>query len=601
MPNDLIPDQFEMQGRRIPLRCDFSAGRACRTVAIAVIAVSLLLLASGTAAFAGEPGIPPPDAPDADVSQLLRNRLEAAAATGRLTAAGAPIYSRLALPSFYLERGHALAWLDAGETATTAARELVAVLREAYRDGLEPSDYHLAEIDSLLAADPAPDAMHHHRVDLDLLLTDAFVTYGSHLLQGRVDPERLNAEWLANRRGADLAAALRDALAGDGVRETLAGLRPARLEYRHLCGALARLREIEAQGGWQAIPAGPTLRVGDQGPRVALLRQRLRASVDYATVAEVVNGDADGGPVAVDDHFTEALASAVKHAQWRHGLTVDGIVGPETLAELNVPLASRISQVRVNQERWRWLPQDLGRRHIRVNVAGFVTELWQDDQVVLELLSVVGTQYRQTPSFSGRLTYLVFSPMWHVPPGIAVRDQLPRIQRDPVGYLAGQRMTLLEIATNQPVDPAEVDWEALADHDFNRLYRLRQEPGPHNALGAVKFMFPNRYNVYIHDTPARDLFLRDKRDFSSGCIRIERPLELAESLLRDDPRWPRAAIEAAAQLGRETTVVLREPVPVHLLWWTAWADVEGRIHFRRDIYRRDGQVWAGLQEPPPRY
>jgi murein L,D-transpeptidase YcbB/YkuD len=277
---------------------------------------------------------------------------------------------------------------------------------------------------------------------------------------------------------------------------------------------------------------------------------------------------------------------------------VDGVVGRGTRSAMNVPARDRLRQVNINLERWRWLPDQLGARHIEVNIPGFEVRVVEQGEVVATHRAVVGRPYRATPMFSGTITYLVLAPYWHVPPTIAAQDKLPAIKADP-GVIARDRMTLLELGTDTPVDPATVDWASMTGAELNRRYRLRQDPGAFNALGHVKFMFPNRHNVYLHDTPSRDLFERTARDFSSGCIRVDRAMELAEFLLRDRPGWTRDRIDETVRAGVERTVPLVEPLPVHLLYWTAWMDEEDVPHFREDIYGRDEVVWRALTAPPP--
>jgi len=325
--------------------------------------------------------------------------------------------------------------------------------------------------------------------------------------------------------------------------------------------------------------------MGSEGPRVQALRARL-----------LPRGDGFVSDAA--EPFDPILAEAVHRFQLRHGLEADSAVGRLTLTALNVPAAERLRQVEINLERWRWLPADLGARHIEVNIPSFETRVVEDGRTVAVHRSVVGRPFRATPMFSGTMTYLVLSPYWHVPPTIAAVDKLPLIRANPA-VIAEDRMTLLDIATNRPVDPASVDWTNMTGADFNRTYRLRQDPGPHNALGAVKFMFPNRHNVYLHDTPSRSLFDLTARDFSSGCIRIDRPLELAEYLLRDRPEWTLARIDEVVRDGVERTVPLSEPIQVHLLYWTAWMDEDGAPQFREDVYGRDDVVWRALTAPPP--
>jgi murein L,D-transpeptidase YcbB/YkuD len=334
------------------------------------------------------------------------------------------------------------------------------------------------------------------------------------------------------------------------------------------------------------VPAGATLREGEAGERVDALIDRLIASNDLEDMPHPATFDA-------------TVALAVRRFQARHGLTDDAVVGQQTLHALNVPIQERIDQIIVNLERWRWLPEDLGDYYIIVNIAGFRLDVVENETSILDMRVVVGQPYRRTPVFSDRIRYLVLSPYWEIPPSIAVRDKLPLVKRDP-GYLATQGYELLSGWGDQEraIDPAEVDWSRVTAQNFS--YRMRQRPGPYNALGAVKFMFPNKFAVYLHDTPSRELFGQTARAFSSGCIRLERPFDLAELLLGDQADWTRSAIETAAGAGSEQTVRLTRPVPVHLLYWTAWTDPSGGvIQFRDDIYGRDDPVLRELREMPP--
>jgi murein L,D-transpeptidase YcbB/YkuD len=282
----------------------------------------------------------------------------------------------------------------------------------------------------------------------------------------------------------------------------------------------------------------------------------------------------------------------------RHGLTPDGLVGRVSLGALNAPIQDRIDETIVNLERWRWLPESLGNRHVIVNIAGFSLDVVEDAEVTMSMDVVVGRPYRRTPVFSGVISYLVLNPSWEVPSSIAAQDKLPLLRANP-GYLREQGYTLLRGwgADERVVNPDEIDWSTVTRRIFD--FRMRQAPGPLNALGRVKFMFPNAFSVYLHDTPARELFGETSRAFSSGCIRLSRPLELAELLLSDDPRWSRDAIDGAVSSGVEQTVRLARPIPVHLLYWTAWIDAEGVAQHRADIYGRDSPVLRELRELPP--
>ena len=528
------------------------------------------------------------------VAERIRTRIEAAGVVMELRAAGEPVYASLVLPSFYERRLYRAAWSDE-RGPTRLADDLIGALRRADLEGLRSEDYHLAGIEAVLAAvradakrgpalAPPPDRW----AELDLLLTDAFLVYGAHLLAGRVNPETLRPEWVSNRRTADIAVVLEAALASGKIAGTLEALNPPAVGYRRLREALARYRAVAAAGGWPAIPDGSTLRLSDRSSSMAALRERLRLEDDLR-LAETQDAEL----------FDGALEQALKQFQRRHGLTADGVVSAATRAELNVPVERRVEQLELNLERWRWLPKDLGRRHIIVNIAAFELQVVEDEAAVLAMRVVVGRPYNRTPVLSDTMRYLVLNPYWHVPRSIAAQELLPKVRRDRT-YFARYKLRVFPISgpDAQEVDPATVDWSTINPARFP--YRLRQDPGPLNALGRIKFMFLNKYNVYLHDTPARPLFEETQRDFSHGCIRIQHPIELAVYLLRNDPRWDRDALLAAFSDAEDRSVPLSEPMPIHLLYWTAWADADGTIQFRRDIHDRDAPLLTALRAPPPR-
>ncbi len=527
------------------------------------------------------------------VSDGLKKKLSLPESQGPSFCRKEVLCGQVVLARFYQQRAFQPAWMD-GEGRFVQAKDLVDSIHECSLEGLNPDVYHLATIEALLAADEGarvagrpvePEVLS----DLDLLLTDAFLIYGSHLLSGRVDPETIHTRWLVRSRETDLAGLLQAALEKKEVHKALAGLVPEYPEYMSLREALHEYRAISERGGWPPVPEGPTLHKNDWDPRVAALRARLVATGDLGT-------NEGAAPEVLDDH----VERAVRGFQSRHGLTVDGVVGPATLAALNVPVEARVRRIELNMERWRWLPDDLGTRYILVNTADFFLQVVEAEGTVLAMRVVAGRKARRTPVFSGKMTYLVLNPYWHVPHKLAVRDILPKIKKDP-GYLDRHGFRVFEsweeLAPEIP--PETIDWSSVTERNFS--FKLRQDSGPTNALGRVKFMFPNKFAIYLHDTPSRYMFKRNQRDFSSGCIRVEAPIDLAVYVLRGDPKWTREEILSAIESRGNRIVWLPESIPVHVLYWTAWVDREGALHFRRDVYGRDGPLDRALGEGPLRY
>lgn len=477
-----------------------------------------------------------------DSGSSIQSAIDTLRQTGTLEVVGETICAPEMLVQFYERRAYAQAW-TARESSRAGAEALLAAITRAHEDGLDPYRYHLVALRTL-SRDRA------RQIDRDLLLTDAFFLLSSHLLAGSVDPESLVSTWCLQPRGVDLAGALETALDQGLVAATLARMVPSYEGYRLLRRELKRLRTTADRGSWPVVPEGPPIRLGDTGERVDRVTDRLRAS-----------GDLSGSPRSFDD----TVDHAVRRFQRLHGITEDGIVGPETLRELNVPAASRIRQIELNLERWRWLPERLGDPYLLVNIPEFRLRAIEGERTVLSMRIIVGTEYRQTPVFSASMKRIVFSPYWNVPDRIAREELWPRIHRDR-GYLSREHLEVLEGG------------------------RLRQKPGPWNALGDLKFLFPNRYDVYLHDTPARQLFDESHRAFSHGCMRIEKPVDLAQWLLRASPEWSRDRIVEQSQKGVEHILELSSPVEVHVLYWTAFVSEDGELHFAPDVYGQDRRL-----------
>ena len=481
---------------------------------------------------------------------------------------------------FYEARAFELAWTRDGKPA-----QVLEALYDSRREGLNPDDY---DVSAIAAADRyrANRALHARQLAaMDILMTDSLIRLARHLRFGRVDPTDLYAHWNFRRSdfGPDPLTALHRAVEAPAATEFFGEYLRRGPIYEAMREALARYRDIAASGGWPAVPAGPTLRPGMSDSRVPVIAKRLAISGDLPETAV--------DPVSF--RYTTAIEDGVRLFQLRHGIDVDGQVGPATLRALNVPAAERVGQLRVNLERARWLLNNLDDQLIVVNVAGFRAYLMRNGEIVWETNVQVGNVVTPTPIFRDSMTYLVINPTWTVPYSIATQEMLPRIRDNP-DYLAVNDYDLVDRNGNA-VDPAGVDWLRMSARSFP--YTIVQRPGPANALGRVKFMFPNEHAVCLHDTPARSLFERAGRAFSHGCIRVQNPLELA-LLLLEPQGWDRRRIERAVASGKTKTVPLSDALPVLILYWTAAVDLaDGTVRFYEDLYNRDPALLAALDAP----
>jgi murein L,D-transpeptidase YcbB/YkuD len=510
---------------------------------------------------------------------LLRERLAALRGHERPAIAGVELSSVSLIDDFYGAQGYRYLWRR-GEQV----KDLEALAERSREHGLRPADFNAGAIGTMLGDGGLSSLSGPSRVDAEILLSDSLLRIIHHLRYGKVDPKALDRSW-NHDDGPDSSRLVRDlgrALAADDLEgEVLALWHPPDF-YNRLKDGLARYRALAAAGGWAPVPEGRSLGVGMIDPRIPAIRERLR-----------VTGDFTGGEPAAPRRYDDDLERAVKAFQERHTLGVDGIIGPATLAAMNVSAAERVGQIRANLERMRWVAGDLSGDYLLVDIAAQGVKLYRGGELIWASRAIVGRPDRQTPVFRDRIEYLQFNPTWTVPPTILREDVLPEARQDP-GAVREKGLEVVDRAGNR-VEPESVDWSL--PHN-NLPYQLRQPPGPKNALGQVKFMFPNRHSVYLHDTPNRSLFAKPRRAFSSGCVRVERPLELAELLL-DDPKWSQSRFESVLGAERPATVRLREPVPVILSYWTAEADADGLVRFREDIYGRDAAVLAALDGTSP--
>jgi murein L,D-transpeptidase YcbB/YkuD len=490
---------------------------------------------------------------------------------GELSVGDAAIASQLVVSDFYENRAFRRAWTDSGAVA-----DLIRAIAEIGQDGLNTRDYHYEALVTLRQEVAGDNVRAEQLADLDLLLSDALARLGYHILFGKVDPERLDANWNMAREieHLDPAAIMQQTIDSRELYDIVEDYKPQHPLYLALKNALSEYRAIEAAGGWRSLPGGPTLKRGMIDARVPLLRQRLALAGDYTRPT--------GDTASI---FDEALEVAVERFQHRHALQEDGEVGPGTFAALNTPVERRIEHILTSLERGRWILHDLPSTFVAVNIAGFTAYFVKQGQVVWEGRAQVGRAYRETPVFKANMKYLVLNPTWTVPPGILEKDILPAARQDPAA-VAAKGLNVFDRDGN-PMDPVAVNWSAYTGR--NLPYTLRQDAGPRNALGKVKFIFPNEHAVFLHDTPSRTLFDRTTRTFSSGCVRVENPLELAELLLDDPEQWSMDEIQKAVDAGEPRTVFLPEQIP------TASVGFDGDVHFWPDVYDRDPEILEGLR------
>ncbi|HHB76483.1 MAG TPA: hypothetical protein ENK84_08055 [Desulfobulbus sp.] len=480
----------------------------------------------------------------------------------------------------YREHGMQPLWLVQNTNIPTErAQDLREVLQNSFEDGLNPDDYKVAEILTLWEQSDISS-----RVRLDVLLTMVLGRYVADMREGSADPCLLDPKLFAAARDkeVDLFTVVQNGLNTPNIKEFLRNQAPTHSDYTGLRKALAQYRTMRAQGEWDNIPTGTTIRTGMTDPRLPLICNHLQRSGDLASIPDQCT------------IYTHEMETAVKKFQQRFQLEPDGVIGKKTLAALNIPISQLIRKIILNMERWRWLPHRLNGKRIFVNIAGFQLFGATDEQVQISMPVIVGKKYHETPVFTGMMKYLVINPYWNIPDSIAVKEIVPHMIRNP-NYLREKHIRIFRgWSDNAPqIDPATINWRTIGKGI--KRYRLRQDAGPTNALGRIKFIFPNPYHVYLHDTPTRQLFKRSNRSFSHGCIRVSRPLALAVYVLKDmKKQLDKEQLQQLIDTGKRKVILLDKRIPVHILYRTVRVAPEGMTFFYPDIYGRDALLARAL-------
>jgi murein L,D-transpeptidase YcbB/YkuD len=498
---------------------------------------------------------------------------------------GEYVFSKTVLPEFYENRDFMPAW-DSWEAIMDAVR----ALEMSYQDGLNPQDYHADALEMIFGK--IEHKLKENELDydwvaeFDILITDAILLYAYHLIEGKVDPESLDPDWNYTFReiSPDAPYNLEKYIESGTVSRALEQLRPQGPVYQMYIDLLAAYRVIANTGGWGTIEAGGAIKTGDEDDRIPAIRQRL-----YIT-----------GELTVDTNmqsmlYDENLESDIKQYQNRNALNPDGVIGKGTFKALNVSVEKKIDILRVNMERVRWITANLSDDFIIVNIAAFKAYYMKDHKIVFSTNVQVGKTYHKTPVFKEQLRYIEFNPTWTVPVSIIRKSIIPKMKKDP-GYLDSHHFELLDAAGNI-IPNSSVDYENLSTSNFR--YTVRQKAGPWNALGEVKFIFPNKHSVYLHDTPSKSLFVQEERTFSHGCIRTQNPLDLAEVLLEGSD-WTREKIDATIESRKTTRAFPSSNIDVLLLYWTAGYYNGDGIGFFKDVYERDAKVLEQLNKKDSR-
>lgn len=530
---------------------------------------------------AGQPR-PPSKPAAATPSTPLALGMAALIKTGTLTGLrwGQFADYRARLEALYQSNAYTPLWTQ-GDKPTAQAKQVIAQLASADEKGLNAEDYDAALLNKWAAelanqATANPNDLANFEVGLSLNL----MRYSSNLYKGRINPRQVNFNLDIEPKKEDLPALLVKIAKSDKPVALIENLEPKLKLYEYLKNALAHYRKLAKDEAKDPIALPNKFKQGASHAEVPKLRKRLAL---LGELPETGQNEASTG-------YDQTLADAVKSFQSHHGLTADGVIGKSTLAQLNYPISERITQIQLGLERMRWLPEHIEGRYIMVNIPSFQLFGFHrgsaSERADLEMNVIVGEAIdgRSTPVFHSDMTYVNFRPYWNVPPAIATKEYVPILRRNP-GYLAKNNMEIAANyapnATTYSASPETIDLLEAGN------LKLRQKPGPKNALGLVKFAFPNTNNVYLHSTPSQGLFKRTRRDFSHGCIRVEFPVQLAEFVLKDYEDWTTEKIEAAMQQEKPSFFTLKTPIPVYIFYSTVLADADGRAMFYQDLYGHD--------------
>lgn len=515
------------------------------------------------------------------VNQVIKNKIEAGVESESISADGVALYGQDVIARYYEMNDYNPVWSNKKNI-----KVLIENLEDAYNEGLLPKDYHLERIKELIEEVRSDDDPYKH-ADCDLLMTDGLFKYTQDLIIGKVDQTKIRPGWdvPSNKLPGNGDSLLYAAMENKDLSGLLNSLKPDNYMYTHLRNGLKHYREIAENGGWPEVPSGQTLKLGMKDERVLKLREYL-----------VIIGDMPAKIKSENDTVYDAeVEIAVKQFQYRHNFNQDGVLGKGTLRGMNVSVEDRIDDIRINMERARWVMHHLPDDFLVVNIAGYNIRRVRNDSIVYYSRVIVGKHFHESPIFKGKVRYIVLNPTWTLPHSIATKETLPKLQKNP-NYLEEKNMIIMD-RTGKEIDPSTIDFNKLTQNNFP--YIVRQKAGPHNALGEVKFIFPNEYSVYLHDTPSRSLFANEKRAFSHGCIRLDKKWELLIDLMDEPDVWNMEKINEVLATEKTTRVNLKNPIEILLLYWTAGADREDKLYFNEDVYERDAAVLKELDKPFP--